>query len=90
VLDKHAASGTVVIATGQLGSSVGTSALVTEWQSAKVMKVVLTRTGATYKGSATQLIDGIKKPLALVLAPEDSLLVGDWSTGKIYRIQAGA
>jgi glucose/arabinose dehydrogenase len=90
VLDEHAASGAVAIATGQLGSSVGTSALVAEWQSAKVMKVALTRTGSTYKGSVTQLLSGMEKPLALALAPGGSLLVGDWSSGTIYRIQAGA
>lgn len=89
VLDKHAASGAVVIATGQLGASMGTAALVAEWQSARVLKVALTRTGSSYKGSVTQLISGIEKPLALALAPDGSLLVGDWSTGKIYRIQTG-
>jgi glucose/arabinose dehydrogenase len=87
VLDKHAASGGVAIATGQLGASVGTAALVAEWASAKVLKVALTRTGSTYKGSVTQLLSGVKNPLALALAP-GSLLVGDWSDGTIYRIQA--
>jgi glucose/arabinose dehydrogenase len=90
VLDKHAASGAVVIATGQLGSRVGTSALVAEWQSAKVVRVALTRAGSTYKGSVTQLLSGVEKPLALAIAPDGSLLVGDWSSGTIYRIQAGA
>jgi glucose/arabinose dehydrogenase len=90
VLDKHAAAGGVAIVTGQLGGRVGTAALVAEWQSAKVLKVSLTRTGSTYKGSVTPLLSGVKNPLALVLAPDGSLLVGDWSTGTIYRIRAAS
>jgi glucose/arabinose dehydrogenase len=86
VLDKHAAAGAVVVATGQLGPGVGTAALVAEWQSAKVLQVALTRTGSTYTGMATPLLGGVKNPLALALAPDGSLLVGDWSTGTIYRI----
>ena len=90
VLNKHAASGGVAIATGQLGASVGTAALVAEWASAKVLKVALTRTGSTYKSSVTQLLSGVKNPLALALAPDGSLFVGDWSDGTIYRIQAAS
>jgi glucose/arabinose dehydrogenase len=91
VLDKHAASGGVVIVTGQLGSSVGTAALVAEWQSAKVVKVALTRTGSTYRGSVvTPLLSGVKNPLALASTPEGALLVGDWSSGTIYRVQAAS
>ncbi|MGA9875801.1 MAG: hypothetical protein WBQ21_08330 [Solirubrobacteraceae bacterium] len=88
ILDKHAAAGGVVIATGQLGASVGTAALVAEWQSAKVVKVALTRTGSTYAGTVTPMLSGMENPLALSLAPDDSLLVGDWGTGTIYRIQS--
>jgi glucose/arabinose dehydrogenase len=51
VLDKHAAAGGVAIVTGQLGSSVGTSALVAEWASSKVLRVALTRTGSTYSAA---------------------------------------
>jgi glucose/arabinose dehydrogenase len=90
VLDKHAASGAVVIATGQLGSGVGTSALVTEWQTSRVMRVSLTRAGSRYKGSAAPLLEGVKNPLALALASDGSLLVGDWSSGRIYRVQGGS
>ena len=62
------------------------AALVAEWQSAKVLQVALTRTGSTYKGVVTPLLGGITNPLALAFAPDGSLLVGDWSTGTIYRI----
>jgi len=39
VLDRHAAVGPVVVVTGQLGKAVGTGALVSEWQMAKVARV---------------------------------------------------
>jgi glucose/arabinose dehydrogenase len=86
VLDKHAAVGAVVILTGQLGARVGTAALLAEWQSAKVQQVSLAKAGATYTGSVSPFLTGIQNPLALALAPDHSLLVGDWATGTIYRI----
>jgi glucose/arabinose dehydrogenase len=86
VVDPHAAIGSVVVATGQLGPGVGTSALVTEWQSAKLLRVALTGSGSGVGASATELVLGLRNPLGLVLAPDGSLLVGDWGTGTIYRI----
>ncbi len=86
VLDKHAAIGGVVIATGQLGPSVGTSAIVAEWNVAKVQRVALTKTGSSYRGTVTPFLTGIRNPLALAFAPDRSLLVGDWATGTIYRV----
>ncbi len=88
VLDRHAAVGGVTIVTGQLGSSVGTSALVAEWATAKVAQVRLERTGSTYTASVSTLLTGIRNPLATALARDGSLLVGDWTTGRIYRISA--
>ncbi len=90
VLDKHAASGAVVIVTGQLGAAVGTAALVAEWQSAKVQQVSLAKAGSTYSGSVKPFLTGVQNPLALALAPDHSLLVGDWATGTIYRIVSGS
>jgi glucose/arabinose dehydrogenase len=86
VLDKHAAVGGVAIVTGQLGASVGTSAIVPEWELGKVQRVALDRTASGYEGSVTALLTGIEHPLAIALAPDRSLLVGDWATGTIYRI----
>jgi glucose/arabinose dehydrogenase len=88
VLDKHAAVGGVAIATGQLGPSVGTAALVPEWQSAKVQRVALSKNGGTFSGSVTPFLTGLRNPLAILLAPDRTLLVGDWATGTIYRIAA--
>jgi glucose/arabinose dehydrogenase len=90
VLDKHAAVGGIAIATGQLGASVGTSALVPEWSLAKVQRVALTKAGSSYQGTVTPFLRGIRSPLALAFAPDQSLLVGDWATGTIYRIAASS
>ena len=89
VLDKHAAAGAVVIVNGQLGPSVGASALVAEWQSAKVQQVALRKSGSTYTGSVAPFLSGLRNPLALTLAPDGSLLVADWGTGTIYRVRRG-
>ena len=72
--------------TGQLGSSVGTSALVAEWALGKVQRVALTRSGSTYTGSVTTFLTGMTNPLAMTITPEGALLVGDWSTGSVYLI----
>jgi glucose/arabinose dehydrogenase len=88
VLDKHAAVGGVAITTGQLGAGVGTSAIVPEWELGKVQRVALKADGSGYDGSVTTLLTGIKNPLAIAIAPDRSLLVGDWATGRIYRVAA--
>lgn len=88
VLDKHAAVGGVVITTGQLGPTVGTAALTPEWQTAKVLRVALSKSGGTYRGSVSPFLTGMRNPLAIALAPDRSLLVGDWATGTIYRVVA--
>ncbi len=87
VLDKHGAVGGVAILTGELGASVGTAAIVAEWNVARVERVALTRSGSGYRGSVTPFLAGIANPLAVALTPDrSSLLVGDWATGTIYRI----
>ena len=88
VLDEHAAVGGVAITTGQLGARVGTAAIVPEWQLGKVQQVALRRTASGYEGTVAPLLRGIKNPLAVTLTPGSSLLVGDWSTGTIYRVTA--
>jgi glucose/arabinose dehydrogenase len=88
VLDKHAAVGGVAILTGQLGASIGTSAIVPEWNVAKVQRIALERSSSGYSGTVTPFLTGISNPLALAIAPDRALLVGDWATGTIYRISA--
>jgi glucose/arabinose dehydrogenase len=90
VLDKHAAAGPVAIVTGQLGASVGTAAIVTEWSTGQVKSVALKRTASGYSGVTRTLLRGVRNPLALTLTPDGALLLGDWTTGTIYRISARA
>src|SRR6185437_11965573 len=45
VLDQHAAAASVVIVTGELGSNVGTAALVAEWAKGTVLAVTLKKSG---------------------------------------------
>jgi glucose/arabinose dehydrogenase len=86
-LDKHAAAGGVAIATGQFGSSIGTAALVSEWELGKVLGVSLSRHGSGYAaGKPTAVLTGFKSPLPLLTTPAKALFVGDWTTGTIYRI----
>jgi glucose/arabinose dehydrogenase len=79
VLDPHAAVGAVAFMTPE-------AALVAQWQVPKVQKVSLASTGA---GSVSPFLTGLEHPLALVLARDHSLLVGDWGSGRIYRVAAG-
>jgi glucose/arabinose dehydrogenase len=88
VLDKHGAAGGVAIVTGQLGASIGTSAIVPEWNVGKVQRVTLSGFGPNYTASVTPFLAGIANPLAITLAPDRSLLVGAWATGTIYRISS--
>lgn len=86
VLDKHAAVSGVAIVTGQLGTTIGTSAIVAEWSLGKVQRVALSKRGTTYTGTVTTLLSGIKNPVAVMLTNDGALLVGDWTTGTIYRV----
>jgi glucose/arabinose dehydrogenase len=86
VLDQHAAVSGVAIVTGELGTTVGTAAIVAEWALGKVQRVVLTKSGDTYTGATTAFLTGVKNPVALIMSSDHALFVGDWSTGKVYRI----
>lgn len=86
VLDRHAAVGPVAIVTGQLGRAVGTAALVSEWQSATVKRVALVRDGLGFRGVVSTWLTGVHNPLAIARGPGNSVLVGDWTSGIIYRI----
>ena len=56
-----------------------------QWQLGKVMEVSLRRTGSTTTGTARASSPG-SSPLPLILLRNGALLIGDWSTGTIYRI----
>jgi glucose/arabinose dehydrogenase len=86
VLDKHAAVSGLAIVTGQLGADVGSSALVAEWATGKVLRVSLTKVGSSYTGSVNPFLTGLTSPVPLLVAPDGGLLIGDWGTGTVYRI----
>jgi glucose/arabinose dehydrogenase len=81
VLGKHAAAGGVAFAGG--------AALVAEWQLGRVRRVTITKAGETYSGTTTTFLTGLVHPLPIVTTADGDVLVGDWGTGKIYRV-AGA
>jgi glucose/arabinose dehydrogenase len=85
-LDTHAAVSGLTFATGQFGSDVGTAALVAEWATGAVKRVTLTATGDGYAGSVADFIGGLQHPVPVLVAPDGSLLIGDWGTGTVYRI----
>jgi glucose/arabinose dehydrogenase len=86
VLDKHAAVSGVTVITGQLGKTVGTSALVAEWATGKVQRVALKKSGTRYSGSVTPFLTGVAHPVPVLLGPDGAVLVGDWGTGTVYRL----
>jgi glucose/arabinose dehydrogenase len=85
VLDRHSAASGIAIVAGQLGSRVGTAALVAEWSDGKVLRVALTRSGATYTATVHPFLTGLKSPVP-VIVHDRSLLVGDWATGIAYSV----
>ena len=85
VLDKHAAVGGIAMVSDELGVGTGTSALVAEWATSKVEQVALTRSGSGFTGSVSTFLRGIRNPLAIIQR-RGGLLVGSWTTGKIYEI----
>jgi glucose/arabinose dehydrogenase len=88
VLDKHAAVSGVAIVTGQLGSDVGTKALVAEWAKGVVRAIALTRDGTNYTGTVSTFISGLDQPVPVILGPDGALYIGDWGRGIVYRVAA--
>jgi glucose/arabinose dehydrogenase len=86
VLSKHAAVSGVAIVTGQLGSTVGTGAVVAEWVTGNVQLVRLTHTSSGYTGTTRAFLTGFKNPVPVLLDASGALYVGDWTTGTLYRV----
>ena len=82
VLDAHAAAGGVALVSRELGSRYRHSALVAEWQTGVVKRVPLSNTNS---GTASTFVTGFVHPLP-VLTADAGVLVGDWSTGIVYRL----
>ena len=88
-LDPHAAVSGLGIVTGQLGSTVGTSAIVAEWATGRVLRIGLAASASGYSGTVSPFVAGFTNPEPVLLDPTGGLLIGDWGTGTIYRITAG-
>jgi hypothetical protein len=73
VLDAHAAAGGVAV--------VGRTAFVAEWQTGKLLRVDLDK-----PNDVRTVLTAIQNPLPIV-ATGSSLLIGDWSSGAIYRAE---
>ena len=85
VLDPHAAVSGVAVVRGQLGSSVGTAALVAEWATGTVRRVDLS---PGHEGEVTPFLTGAQRPEPLLTTPQGTVLVGDWGTGTVYELRA--
>ncbi len=93
VLDAHAAVSGIALLEGGLdteaaGSPPTLTAYVAEWATGKVLQVRVVRAGTTYTGTAAPFLTGVSKPVGVAVAPDGSLIVGDWGTGTVYRIAA--
>ena len=86
VLAPHAAAGGVTVLTTELGGRYPGSALVAEWQTGKVLRVALTRSAGGYRGTVSTFVTGIRNPLPLATTAGGAVLIGDWSTGRVYAI----
>jgi glucose/arabinose dehydrogenase len=85
-LGKHSAASGVAILTGQLGATVGTGAAVAEWVTGKVKLVRLAATGAEYEGTTGSFLSGFENPVPVLVDATGALFVGDWTSGRLYRI----
>jgi glucose/arabinose dehydrogenase len=85
-LDRHAAASGIAIVTGRLGATVGTAAVVAEWTKSKVLTVPLATDGSRATGAATTFLTGFKSPEPVQMLTDGTLLVGDWTTGKVFGI----
>ncbi len=84
----HAAVSGVAIVTGQLGSTLGTGAVVAEWVTGKVKFVRLTHSSDGYEGRTESFVTGFENPVPVLVDANGALFVGDWTTGRLSRITA--
>jgi glucose/arabinose dehydrogenase len=78
VLDKHAAAGAVAV--------LDDAALIPEWSYGKVLRIAL----SSAVGATTPFLTGLRNPLPIVTTRAGAVLVGDWGTGRIYRVARNA
>ncbi|TMD83617.1 MAG: hypothetical protein E6I78_12245 [Chloroflexi bacterium] len=87
------ADGVVIYDGGEFGADYADNAFVTEWGAnaggpigRRVLRVVLSGSGASEHGQVSDFATGFSHPLAVTVAPDGGLLVGDYGTGQIVEI----
>jgi glucose/arabinose dehydrogenase len=87
------ADGIVFYDEAEFGSAYRGNAFVTEWGTyfgtsvgRRVVRVVLQGSGSAERGVVTDFASGFQHPLAITVAPDGGLLVGDYGTGQIIEI----
>lgn len=87
------ADGIVFYEATEFGADYAENAFVTEWGAnvggpigRRVMRVVLTGLSGGDHGQVSDFATGFSHPLAITVAPDGGLLVGDYGTGQIIEI----
>ena len=90
-LDPHAAVSGVALATAGLpgDETDGLVAIVAEWARGLVLRVDLHESNGTWTGAPTPFLTGVANPVAVALDGVGAVLVGDWTSGTIYRVAPG-
>ncbi len=94
VFTPHSSADGIVFYDGnEFGADYSENAFVTEWGAnaggstgRRVVRVVLSGSGASEHGSVSDFATGFSHPLAITEAPDGGLLVGDYGTGQITEI----
>jgi glucose/arabinose dehydrogenase len=94
VFTPHAsADGLVFYDGGEFGADYAYNAFVTLWGTnvggpvgRRVLRVVLNGSGNSQRGQVTDFATGFSHPLAIAVAPDGGLLVGDYGTGQVIEI----
>ena len=87
------ADGIVFYEAAEFGADYAENAFVTEWGTnvggptgRRVERVVLTGLSGVEHGQVSDFATGFSHPLAITVAPDGGLLVGDYGTGQIIEI----
>jgi glucose/arabinose dehydrogenase len=94
VLTPHSSSDALTFyEAGEFGAEYSGNAFVTQWGAnvggtvgRRVERVVFSGSGANEHGQVSDFATGFSHPLAIAVAPDGGLLVGDYGTGQLIEI----
>jgi glucose/arabinose dehydrogenase/plastocyanin len=90
-LPQHNGTDGMALVNGQLGAAYGTSAFISSVTGAagSVLRVALTKSGSSYvaSGGPQEFLKGLVGADGIILTPEGALIVGSYTTGKIYELK---